>query len=525
MAHAQRPADAAGGEALAEVGTVFHNRRFVSLWVAQVLSQLASNMVLAGLMAIVDASTRSATANAILILSFLVPAVLFSTGAGVIVERADARLIMLGSNIARAAGTILFIFVAADAGGANIPLVFGINFLIAIVTAFFAPAELTAIPRIVERRHLLAANSIFVLTINATFAIGFGFLGPLLLKTTGPVGVYVTVAVMFGLAAAAILPIPSVPPEPVARRDNVAKRAVRDLVDQIREGLTFVRRTPRIAWSLSYLGIAASLIGVMGAVGPTFARDVLGLSSQDFFFVVGPAGLGAVLGILFLNAYGSKIPKRLVVDLGLLAMGVTLILLAVVKPLTLVLHPAVGPIESSLPDLLAPVLSVVALVIAISMTAGVEYAFVAIPSQTALQEELPADVRGRIFGILNTLLSIASFLPVVAAPVAADLLNIAFPGAGLPIVMAFLGAATLAAGWASWRRNAREGLHTDDHPASRGDGQVVPHALLPAATDPGVGMPVDEHARRAQRAQRAQRGSSTASGGHRRRSRTTPDGE
>jgi MFS family permease len=220
MSHPELPE--LGTQDLSGAGHVFKNRRFVSLWTAQLLSQLASNMVLAGLMAVVDASTHSATANAILILTFLVPAVLFSTGAGVVVERTDARLILLGSNVARAVGTILFIFVAADASGANIPLVFGINFLIAIVTAFFAPAELTAIPRIVERRHLMAANSVFVLTINATFALGFGFLGPLLLKTTGPVGVYVTVAVMFGLAAAAILPLPRVPPEPAARRDNAA---------------------------------------------------------------------------------------------------------------------------------------------------------------------------------------------------------------------------------------------------------------------------------------------------------------
>ena len=60
----------------------------------------------------------------------------------------------------------------------------------------------------------MAANSIFVLTINATFAIGFGFLGPLLLTTTGnAVAVYLVVAVMFGLAARAIVPLAAVPPE------------------------------------------------------------------------------------------------------------------------------------------------------------------------------------------------------------------------------------------------------------------------------------------------------------------------
>ena len=120
------------------------------------------------------------------------------------------------------------------------------------------------------------------------------------------------------------------------------------------------------------------------------------------------------------------------IDIGLVAMGVTLIGLALVKPITTLLGPALEPIESSLPDALAPIVSLIALVVVIAVTAGIEYAFVAIPSQTALQEELPVGVRGRIFGILNTLLSVASFLPVLVAPAAADLLNIALRRGGHP---------------------------------------------------------------------------------------------
>jgi len=460
MTHTDLPPDLTSQD-LSGAGTVFRNRGFVLLWSAQLLSQLASNMVLAALMATVVTVTDSNTANAVLILTFLVPAVAFSAAAGVLVERSDARLIMLGTNVLRAGGVILFIFV-----GHNVPLILVINLFVATMTAVFAPAELTAIPRIVERRHLMAANSVFVLTINATFAIGFGFLGPLLLTTAGATAVFVVVAVMFGLAAAAIIPLPAVTPDKVATAIPAATgRALRAVIDEVREGLTFVRQHRRIAWSLAYLGIAASLIGVMGAVGPGFATDILLLRPQDFFFIMGPAGLGAVMGILFLNAYGKAIPRRLLIDIGLLAMGVTLIGLAAVKPVTLFLSPAFQPIEQSLPEALAPIVSLIALVVVIAVTAGVEYSFVAIPSQTALQEELPREVRGRIFGILNTLLSVASFLPVLIAPAAADLLNLVLPGAGIPVVMALLGLGTLWAGVASWRRNAAAGLHERERPA------------------------------------------------------------
>ena len=193
-----------------------------------------------------------------------------------------------------------------------------------------------------------------------------------------------------------------------------------------------------IAWSLAYLGISSSLIGVLGAIGPGFAVDILGLTPENFFFIMGPAGLGAVLGILFLNSYGKSIPKRLVIDIGLIAMGITLILLAIVKPVANSAGAATGPLEEAIPAI-APLVSVIAVVVVISVFAGVEYSFVAIPAQTSLQEDLPADVRGRIFGILNTLLSVASFLPVLLAPAIADILNIFFEGAGIPAVMAVLG--------------------------------------------------------------------------------------
>ncbi len=495
MAHVDLPAgDGRGGDdALADAGTVFRNRAFVYLWSAQTLSQLAGNMVLAALMATVRRTTGSDTAVALLILTFLVPAVLFSTLGGVLVERSNARIIMLATNLVRAVGVVAFIFVAPTTASANVPLVYLINFVIATATAIFAPAELTAIPRIVDRRNLMAANSIFVLTINATFAIGFGFLGPLVLNVFGPIAVYVTVAVMFAGAALAIVPLPDVRPERAIAPaiGDAAERAVQELYNQLKEGITFVRRHRAIAWSLAYLGISSSLIGVLGAIGPGFAVDILGLTPENFFFIMGPAGLGAVLGILFLNSYGKAIPKRLVIDLGLVSMGVTLMLLALIRPIAALVAPAAGPIEDVVPAI-APLVSIIAIVVVIATFAGLEYAFVAIPAQTALQEDLPPDVRGRIFGILNTLLSVASFLPVLLAPAMADILNLFFEGSGIPAVMGVLGILTLLAGIASWRRNSRDGLHAHD----RGITQPPDASTAAASADPPAEAP---HRRRRRR--------------------------
>jgi MFS family permease len=70
-------------------------------------------------------------------------------------------------------------------------------------------------------------------------------------------------------------------------------------------------------------------------------------------------------------------------------------------------------------------ISVLSIVVFVAVVAGVAYAFVGIPSQTQLQEEIPPEIRGRVFGVLNTLVSIASFLPIILVGPLADLIGTA----------------------------------------------------------------------------------------------------
>ena len=67
--------------------------------------------------------------------------------------------------------------------------------------------------------------------------------------------------------------------------------------------------------------------------------------------------------------------------------------------------------------------SLLAVVVVIAFFAGIAYGLVAIPSQTQLQEDLPEDVRGRVFGVLGMLVSVASFLPIIIVGPISDLVG------------------------------------------------------------------------------------------------------
>ncbi|MGZ3632009.1 MAG: MFS transporter [Candidatus Limnocylindrales bacterium] len=404
-----------------DVGQVLRNRKFLALWLAQVASQVGGNMVLYGLTVLIAEKTSSASAVSLLLLTFLVPAVLFSAVAGVFVDRLDRRLILVVANALRAV-----LFVAMVLLDDNLVLIYVLNIAISTTTTFFAPAEASMIPFLVRREQLLAANGLFTFTLQASFALGFALLGPFLVILAGVNGLILLVAACYLVAAALCWTLPSEKPEPstlgvvTGRALGEARGALASTFQQLREGLRYIRANPGVFWPLTYLAVTASLIGVLGSLGPKYAQQSLGLAPQDFFIVVLPLGAGLVLGILVLNAYGRFVERRRLIEGGLLVLGAALLFLAIAAPLSNFLE---SRADANGLVALAPFVSLLAIIVLIALTAGVAYAFVAVPAQTQLQEELPEDVRGRVFGVLNMLVSLASFVPIIIAGPLADIIG------------------------------------------------------------------------------------------------------
>jgi hypothetical protein len=280
------------------------------------------------------------------------------------------------------------------------------------------------IPELVKRDQLLQANTLFMITLNGSIAVGFALLGPILVSLAGAPALIATVGVLYLVAAALTATLPASPAGPnaaVAAGTASAATGVAQTFSQLREGLSYIRANPGVRWSLAYLTVASSLIGVLGALGPSFATSVLGLKATDFVVVVLPLGVGVVIGILALTVYGKYLPRQRVIEGGLLTLAVSLAVIAIAAPLSRFLQ----NVTTTTAPQLGSMISILSIVVLVAVVAGVAYAFVAIPSQTQLQEVIPPDIRGRVFGVLNTLVSIASFLPIILVGPLADLIGTA----------------------------------------------------------------------------------------------------
>ena len=368
---------------------------FGRLWFIQASTQVGGNMSLYALTILVFATTRSNAAVSALVMSYLVPTILLSAVAGVLVDRLDVRWALIIPNSIR---TLLTLGLAL--AGTNVAILLILNLGISLTTVVLTPAEASMIPRIVPKAQLETAMGIFNLTLQASFAAGFAFLGPLLVTIVGPSFVLGVVVVFYAAATAATFLLPSAPPIP--REGKAGRRSFHEPIDQLREGLAAISENREVSRPLLHLAASASLVGVIGVLGPNLAVSI-GLDPKNLIVVVLPLGLGVVAGVFGLNRLGGDIPRRRAGEGGLFVFGTLALAIA-----------AVGPIGDALGIPLVPLVAVLAFV------AGAAYATTTVSAQTALFENMPPAVRGRVFGVLASIVSAASLLPILVAGPLAD---------------------------------------------------------------------------------------------------------
>jgi len=413
--------------------SILRDPAFGRLWFVQASTQVGGNMALYALTILVFATTRSNAAVSALVMSFLVPTILLSAIAGVVVDRLDVRWALIAPNTVR---TLLTLGLAM--AGTTVPMLLLLNLGISLTTVLLTPAEASMIPRIVPTAQLETAMGIFNLTLQASFAVGFAFLGPLLVTIAGPSFVLFVVTVFYAAATLATIGLPSAPP--VAHEPGVASRAIHEPVRQLREGLAAISGNREVSRPLIHLAASASLVGVIGVLGPNLA-STLGLDPKQLIVVVLPLGLGVVAGVFGLPRLGAGLSRRRAGEGGLIVFGLLALGIA-----------AVGPAgrAAGLPQ--------VPIVAGLAFVAGAAYATTTVSAQTALFENMPARVRGRVFGVLASIVSAASLLPILVAGPLADSIS-----APLVIALAAVGVIVVAT-WSSTMFGPRLG----DDPAAPG---------------------------------------------------------
>ncbi len=358
-------------------------RDFRYLWTAQVVSDFGDNLAAITLIILIQRLTGSTVAIAGLLVAIALPTLIFGTVAGVYVDRLDRRRVILVSDFVRAILVLGFLFVRSVE---MVPLIFILAFLQAGVGTIDNPARAAYLPAVVGTDKLLAANSV-----SQTSRIIFNLLG------TAAAGILAGVADT--LAPAFIL-------------DSATFFASFLLISRIRvDGRPQRSEAPAKVWAEMKQGFGVMISSrPLRAVLISLSMTMLGLGAVNVLFIpflledlmVSEAFLGAieasqVAGMVISGTVVAMLAVRLrpssMVWTGLIGIGVF-----------------VGAISWA-----QSVWHVMAFLFLVGLAVGPTQAGANTLSQTLVEDRM----RGRVGGVLTTLISAANVVSMGLAGVAA----------------------------------------------------------------------------------------------------------
>lgn len=417
--------------------SIWGNRPFMLLWTAQAISQTAQNAIWFALMVLIEETTHSTAQLGVAILSFILPSVLFTAPAGVLVDRVDKRLVLVATNWLRAVAVLGYVFLSHSVGA-----IYSVTFVFSVISQFFLPAEAAMIPTLVGKSKLITANSLFNLTLTISQLAGIVFMGPILIKFFGVHFLFVLIAILLAVCGVLILPLPGRASQNLTSVQPDGTRAFRLFAADLHETWSFLASDRMAMMALLLLTSGATLSLIMAELGPRYMVAVVGLRADDTVYVLAPAGVGLALGAAIISRLSRWVPKELLIVVGVFTVGVGMLLLAVASPMwNFILQNVLSVLV--VPASVPKVVSLVTIVGAIAAVTGFALSMVIISSQTILQERAPVESRGRIFAAQIMMGNVASILPLLLIGVLADLFGVSQVMGLVGVGMFVLGYVTL----------------------------------------------------------------------------------
>lgn len=157
------------------------NPKFRRLWLSQFVSGIGDWLVIGFLMPLVTTmSGGSSFAVAGIMIAKIIPALVFSSVIGVLVDRFDRRRTMIACDLSRAALALGLIAIAGLSAGLQLALIYLIVLAMETASLFFFPAKNALIPYLVDEEDITAANGLSYTTQQASMLVGLAGAGAIL---------------------------------------------------------------------------------------------------------------------------------------------------------------------------------------------------------------------------------------------------------------------------------------------------------------------------------------------------------
>jgi len=386
---------------------LFRNRDFKLLWGGQLLSQVGDQCLLIAAITLISDLSGSPLALLIPAISIALPQLLFGLVGGVMADRWNRKLVMIGSDVLRGLIVLCVLLVSSVQ---HLWILYLAAAGLALVSVFFYPARNAVIPNLVPAGLLLAANGL----IQGSFIIAL-IVGPVIAGTA--VELWAPLAILFDsatfFASAIVIAVMNVPGT-VPEQSHAA--GGNSVWENMKAGLNFIRQNRTLSRVLVITAIATLGFGAIVLLAIPHLKAQLGASGLEYGIAMSVLGLGSVMGGLMVNRLSRRLSTNTIVGGTLILAGTAIVGFAFAPNYAVVL------------------LSIAVIGLCVVMARGA--------LDTITQALSPDAVRGRVQSVVNLL--------VVAATAMAEGLS-ALLGSmiGVQVVFAAAGVVTALAGVAA----------------------------------------------------------------------------
>lgn len=335
-----------------------------ALLLANAVSMVGNNLTVVAIPWFVLETTGSAARTGIVAFATVLPTVVAAVLGGALVDRIGNKRISVASDLVSAVTVACVPLLHLTIGLAFWQLVV-LVFLGAVLDAPGNTARMAIVPELAEWTgvSLERANSAAQSIRSGSVLLGPPLAG-LLIVWLGASNVLWIDALSFVVSASIVATL--VPP--AFQKAAAASR----YLDDVREGLSFIRRD-RFLMSFLWVGAIANFAGapLFAVVLPVYAKQLHG-AAIDLGLILGGVGAGSLIGALAFGWLGPRLPRRR------LALALSLVSAAPIAALALT--PPIG-------------IAVAAMAISGFGDGSINPLMI-----TAIQERVPAALRGRVIG-------------------------------------------------------------------------------------------------------------------------------
>jgi MFS family permease len=282
---------------------LMRQRNFALLWTGGLISMIGNWMLFTAMPIYVYQLTGSALATSITFIAATIPGLVFSSFAGVFVDRWDRKQVMVISNVLFAATLLPLILVNSPEW---VWLVYVVVFVQNCISRFFNPAENALLPRIVAADQLVAANALNALNNNLARLIGPP-LGGLVAAGFSLSGVVVIDALTFVLAGAMIALVSVAGKAEPAAESAATAETSSGFWSELRAGLAIIVHSRALLVIFLVTAICSFGEGIMSVMFILWVSKVLEGGAQEIGLFMGAQAIGGILGGLIVTRVGKSL--------------------------------------------------------------------------------------------------------------------------------------------------------------------------------------------------------------------------